>query len=170
VCHSVITVAHSAEHLEVPVAVAAWQPRTGGPAVADFARRCVLACHVERVERAKNLLWACAQLATFAEGVGLELEPAVVLSEAVLERFIVAGASPDPASTDTTRGWCRLMGLSANTLLLACAVVVRNVRVLDSFEARQLDDDRRSQAGIPPRRRRRRRRTIDDLLAPAAVG
>lgn len=76
----------------------------------------------------------------------------------------------DPASTDTTRGWCRLMGLAATTLVLGCAVVVRNLRVLDAFEARQLDDDRRRQAGMPPRSRRRRRRTIDDLLTPAAVG
>lgn len=76
----------------------------------------------------------------------------------------------DPASTDTTRGWCRLMGLVANTLLLSCAVVVRNLRVLDAFEERQLDDDRRRQAGMPARTRRRRRRSIDDLLAPSAVG
>lgn len=76
----------------------------------------------------------------------------------------------DSATTDTTRGWCRLMGLAANTLLLSCAVVVRNLRVLDAFEERHLDDDRRRQAGMPVRTRRRRRRTIDDLLTPAAVG
>ena len=45
----------------------------------------------------------------------------------------------DPASTDVTRGWCRLMGLTAISLLLACAVVVRNERVLAAFEQRQID-------------------------------
>jgi hypothetical protein len=70
----------------------------------------------------------------------------------------------DPASTDTTRGWCRLMGLCANTLFLASAVVVRNVRVVDAFEARQLDGARRLSAGLPPRVRKRRRRTWDDLV------
>jgi hypothetical protein len=71
----------------------------------------------------------------------------------------------DPASTDVTRGWCRVMGLAAITLLLACAVVVRNGRVVDAFEQRQALDDRRQAAGLEPRTRRRRRRTLDDLIA-----
>jgi hypothetical protein len=71
----------------------------------------------------------------------------------------------DPASTDVTRGWCRVMGLAAITLLLACAVVVRNGRVIDAFEERQALDDRRQAAGLEPRTRRRRRRTLDDLIA-----
>jgi hypothetical protein len=70
----------------------------------------------------------------------------------------------DPASTDVTRGWCRVMGLAAITLLLACAVVVRNGRVVDAFEERQALDARRQAAGLEPRTRRRRR-TLDDLIA-----
>jgi hypothetical protein len=46
----------------------------------------------------------------------------------------------DPASTDTTRGFCRVMGLYAVTLLVACGVVVRNIRVADAFEERQRDN------------------------------
>ncbi len=71
----------------------------------------------------------------------------------------------DPASTDTTRGWCRVMGLPAVTLMLVCAVVVRNFRVIDAFEERQLERERRAKAGLPPKTRRRRRKTIDDLVA-----
>ncbi len=71
----------------------------------------------------------------------------------------------DPASTDTTRGWCRVMGLCAITLFLACGVVVRNQRVLCAFEDRERDNARRIEAGLPPRSRKRRRRTIDDLVA-----
>jgi hypothetical protein len=71
----------------------------------------------------------------------------------------------DPASTDITRGWCRVMGLTAITLLLACAVVVRNGRVINAFEERQRIDARRQAAGLEPRTGRRRRRTIDDLIA-----
>jgi hypothetical protein len=70
----------------------------------------------------------------------------------------------DPASTDTGRGWTRLMGLAPLSLLLACAVVVRNMRVVDSFEERMKNDEERTAAGLPPKRRRRRRRSIDDLL------
>jgi hypothetical protein len=70
----------------------------------------------------------------------------------------------DPASTDITRGSCRVMGLAAITLFLVCAVVVRNLRVTDSFEQRSNENARRQAAGLPPKKRRRRRRSIDELL------
>ncbi|MGH9120204.1 MAG: hypothetical protein ACRD0A_20750 [Acidimicrobiales bacterium] len=44
----------------------------------------------------------------------------------------------DPATTDTRRGWCRLMGVT--------------------------DDARRLATGRPPKTRRRRRRTLADLV------
>ncbi len=74
----------------------------------------------------------------------------------------------DPASNDISRGWCRLMGLTPIALFTACLFVVRNVRVADSFQARQAEQARRQACGLPPRRRRRRRRdTLHDLLAQA---
>jgi hypothetical protein len=73
----------------------------------------------------------------------------------------------DPASTDTTRGWCRLMGLTAITIFLTCAIVIRNQRIIDAFETRQTDDARRATLGQPPKTRRRRRRSIDDLIDTA---
>ena len=73
----------------------------------------------------------------------------------------------DPASTDVTRGWCRLMGLTAISLLLGCAVVVRNERVLAAFAQRQRNEARRAAAGLEPRTRRRRRKTTGDLIASA---
>jgi len=63
----------------------------------------------------------------------------------------------DPATTDVRRGWCRLMGRAKNLVMLTLATVVRNLRVLSAFEARQADDARRAAAGQPPRTRRRRR-------------
>jgi hypothetical protein len=74
----------------------------------------------------------------------------------------------DPASNDISRGWCRLMGLSSMTLMLACLFVVRNLRVVDSFEARQADNARRLAADVPPKTRRRRRKTINDLVGASA--
>ena len=47
------------------------------------------------------------------------------------------------------------MGLTPMTVLLACALVVRNCRVLDAFEKRQADDERRRAAGLGPKTRRR---------------
>lgn len=70
----------------------------------------------------------------------------------------------DPASTDTNRGWCRLMGLTAITLFFTCAMVVRNGRIVDAFESRQTDDARRAAAGQLPRTRRRRRRPLAELI------
>jgi hypothetical protein len=73
----------------------------------------------------------------------------------------------DPATTDMSRGWCRVMGLTAITLFFACGMVVRNQRVLAAFETRRADDARRGAAGQPPTTRRRRRRTLADLVASA---
>jgi hypothetical protein len=74
----------------------------------------------------------------------------------------------DPASNDISRGWCRLMGLTSMTLMLTCLFVVRNQRVLASFEAREAEDQRRLAQGLAPRTRRRRRTTISDLVNTAA--
>jgi len=54
------------------------------------------------------------------------------------------------------RGWCRLFGLVKNCLVYSLAVVVRNIRIVESFEARRADEARRAAMGIEPRRRRRR--------------
>ena len=74
----------------------------------------------------------------------------------------------DPASNDIARGWCRLMGLTSMTLMLTCLFVVRNQRVLASFEATQIEDQRRLAQGQAPKTRRRRRRTISDLVSAGA--
>ncbi len=74
----------------------------------------------------------------------------------------------DPASNDIARGWCRLMGQEAMTLMLACVIVVRNGRVLEAFERRQALDRRREAQGLPPKSRQRQRKSISDLMAASA--
>jgi hypothetical protein len=74
----------------------------------------------------------------------------------------------DPASNNISRGWCRLMGLTSMTLMLTCLFVVRNQRVLASFEAKEAEDKRRLAQGLAPRTRRRRRTTISDLVNAVA--
>lgn len=69
----------------------------------------------------------------------------------------------DPAATDINRGWCRVMGLGPILLFLTSAVVVRNLRIVDAFEARAVEDARRAEAGLGPRTRRRRRVALADL-------
>ncbi len=72
----------------------------------------------------------------------------------------------DPASNDISRGWCRLMGLTPITLFAGCLLVVRNLRILAAFDARQAQNAHRAAAGLPPRTRRRRRKALTILATP----
>jgi hypothetical protein len=69
----------------------------------------------------------------------------------------------DPASNDTARGWCRLMGLAPLMLFTITLLAARNQRILASWDARQEEDARRAARGLPPRARRRRRKTLAAL-------
>jgi hypothetical protein len=73
----------------------------------------------------------------------------------------------DAATTNTSKGWCRLMGLTANALFIAAAYIARNLRITDALNARQADNAQRHAAGLAPKTRRRRRHTIDDLITAA---
>jgi hypothetical protein len=57
----------------------------------------------------------------------------------------------DPATNDISRGWCRLMGLTPLTLFTTTLLIVRNQRILDTWNARQEDNARRATAGLPPK-------------------
>jgi hypothetical protein len=61
----------------------------------------------------------------------------------------------DPSVGGMRRGWCRLFGRTKNTVMYALGVVVRNVRIVESFERRQAQEAGR--IAIGPRRQRRRR-------------
>jgi len=65
----------------------------------------------------------------------------------------------DPASNTTSRGWCRLMGLTSLMLFTATLLIVRNQRIPRAWNARQKDNARRAAAGLPPKTRKRRRKT-----------
>ena len=71
----------------------------------------------------------------------------------------------DPATNDTSRGWCRLMGLAPLMLFTATLLITRNQRILTAWNARQEENKRRAAAGLPPRTRRRRRKTPTKLAA-----
>ncbi|HVH82648.1 MAG TPA: hypothetical protein VM782_24875, partial [Stellaceae bacterium] len=73
----------------------------------------------------------------------------------------------DPASNDTARGWCRLMGLAPLTLFTAALLAVRNQRILAAWNTRQEENARRAARGLPPRTRRRRRKTLTATASAA---
>ena len=69
----------------------------------------------------------------------------------------------DPATTSIARGWCRLTGLTPLALWLACLLTIRNQRILNAWDIRQADNDKRAAAGLPPKTRKRRRKTLASL-------
>jgi hypothetical protein len=71
----------------------------------------------------------------------------------------------DPATSDITRGWCRLMGLAPLMLFTVTLLVVRNQRILAAWNTRQQETQRRAAAGLPPKTRKRRRKTLTTLAA-----
>jgi hypothetical protein len=71
----------------------------------------------------------------------------------------------DPATNDTSRGWCRIMGLTGIALFCATVLIARNLRVADAFAARQAENERRAANRLPSKHRTRRRRTLDQLTA-----
>jgi hypothetical protein len=73
----------------------------------------------------------------------------------------------DPATSDTARGWCRLMGLAPLMLFTTALLVVRNQRILAAWDARQEENARRAARGLPPRTRKRRRKAPAALTAAA---
>jgi len=70
----------------------------------------------------------------------------------------------DPARIDVNKGWCRQLGFVPMTVLLTCAIVVRNLAVTDTFRKLEEDDQWREAGGLAPRTRRRRRRALADIL------
>ena len=72
----------------------------------------------------------------------------------------------DPASNDTARGWCRLMGLAPLMLFTVTLLIARNQRILTAWDARQEENARRAARGLPPKTRKRRRKTLATLAAP----
>ncbi len=69
----------------------------------------------------------------------------------------------DPATSDTPRGWCRLMGLAPLMLFTATLLTARNQRILTAWNTRQQENERRAARGLPPKTRRRRRKTLTTL-------
>ncbi len=89
---------------QASVAIAAYSPRSVSAAAAAFAREVVAAAAPSSPARAKAWLFAAGRLAAFAERVGVVFEPVVLLSPAMVERFVVEGCRElRPASVRTVR-------------------------------------------------------------------
>ena len=57
------------------------------------------------------------------------------------------------------------MGLAPLMLFATTLLIVRNQRILQAWNARQEENERRAANGLPPKTRRRRRKTLTALTA-----
>jgi integrase len=97
----------------VSVVIASYAPRSVSAAAAAFARAVVARAAPATPARCKAWLFAAGKLACFAESVGLELSSDVVLSGAVIERFILVGCpAVSPATRRTLRANLRALARS----------------------------------------------------------
>jgi integrase len=82
--------------------IAAYTPVGIRPEAAAFARAVVAQAAPSNASRAKAWLFAAGRAASFAMSVGLSLEPEVVLSAGVIERFVMEWGPAVPVSTRRT--------------------------------------------------------------------
>lgn len=107
---------------QAAAAITAWAPGRLSASAASFAREVVRAAGPGTPARAKALLFAAGRLAAFAEGVGIELSPRVLLCEAVIERFVLCGCGGlAPASVRTLRTNLRTLARSLARALPAAS-------------------------------------------------
>ena len=94
----------------VVAAISSWEPKSASPVVAAFTRETVAACDPASPARARALIHALAKLASFADSVGIQLDPARVLHLSVIERFLAtAGMQLGPATRRTVATNLRAM-------------------------------------------------------------
>jgi integrase len=75
---------------EVASVIEAYTPLGVASEAAVFARQVVARAGPASATRAKAWLFAASRIGAFAASIGLELDPAVVLSTAVIERFVIS--------------------------------------------------------------------------------
>ena len=74
-----------------PVDLSTWVPRGVEVRSGAFARDVVAAVEPATWARARSLAWAASRICDFALSLGLEPDPALVLSLAFIERFMASG-------------------------------------------------------------------------------
>ena len=80
------------------------------PQAAAFAREVIAAVAPDGRERAKNLLWAAGKLADYADRLGLEAVPEVLLHPSVAERFTRCAPGLSGVARRTLRTNLRFIG------------------------------------------------------------
>jgi hypothetical protein len=126
--------------VDVARAIASWTPASAPAEVADFARSAVSAAEPASATRARALLFAAAKLGVFASSVGLEALPAVVLSDSVIERFIVTQRGRlSPATRRTLRSNLRFVARGCSPIPAPAPVPLSRERSKTAYSPAQID-------------------------------
>lgn len=154
----------------VGVAIAAYAPRSLSAPAAAFAREVVAAAAPESPVRAKALLFAAGRLGGFGESVGLDLRGEVLLSEPVIERFIVVGCDGlAPASVRTLRTNLRALARATERYRLPAPTALVRERAKAPYSPAEIDGFLRLAAALSSERRRMRATALVCLGAGAGI-
>jgi integrase len=152
------------------VAIAAYAPGSLSPRAAGFARGVVGLAAPGTAARAKALLFAASRLAAFAERVGLELSPGVLLSEAVIERLVLVGCEGlAAASVRTVRTNLRALARSLERYPEPMPTPLARERAKAPYSPAEIDAYLRLAGALSTRRRRIRASALVCLGAGAGV-
>lgn len=152
------------------LAIAAYAPRSLSPQAAGFAREVVAQAAPATPARTKNLLFAAARLAVFAERLGLELTPGVLLSEAVIERLVGVGCDGlSPASVRTLRTNLRALARAVQRYPEPEPVSLPRERAKAPYRDAEIEGYLRLAACLSTQRRRMRATALVCLGAGAGI-
>lgn len=153
---------------EVAQAIAAWAPRSPSGRAVQFARAVVAQARPASAARARALLFAASRLARFSESVGLELDPALLLHPAAIERFAVS-AELSPATRRTLRSNLRALARALEAHPSPAPVALARERAKAPYDEAEIAGYLRLAAAQPTEARRMRARALVCLGAGAGV-
>jgi integrase len=140
----------------VAACIARWRPSSVSAPAAAFARNVITTAGPQGRERARNLLRAAGKLADYAIGLGLELEPAVVLHPSTAERFTRCATGLSGAARRTLRTNLRFIGRRVVPQLYPAGLPLPRERSKQPCSPAQIDGYL-ALAGAQPTRERRMR-------------
>ena len=116
-----------------------YAPRSVSAPAAVFAREVVALAGPRSAARSKALLFAAGRLAAFAESLGLELSVGLLLSEPMIERFIVQGCGGvSPATRRTLRTNLRALARAIERYPQPAAVPLQRERAKDPYSLTEI--------------------------------
>ena len=116
-----------------------YAPSSVSAPAAVFAREVVALAGPRSAARSKALLFAAGRLAAFAEWLGLELSVGLLLSEPMIERFIVQGCGGvSPATRRTLRTNLRALARAIERYPQPAAVPLQRERAKDPYSPAEI--------------------------------